>query len=151
MPTIYCKCDHAILLAAVPDSRGVLRFPSNTQSLQPGLHVAVRALIPIYDQLTQAVSALIGQDVARQLHIWDDFADELTLLGGNAAIMYVASLNGVTPEMAETWPVMPAILRALPKNRGRLPYLRAWQVLQGGLQLNTKAIEAADLAKHFDD
>lgn len=151
MATTYCKTDNAILLVAVPDDRGVLHFPLSKDAPLPGLHLAVKALLPIFDQLTTLASTTLGQDVARKLHIWDEFADELTLPDGTLATLYVATLSEVPTASAEAWPVMPTILRSMEKNRGRLPYLRAWQILQGGLKLNTKAVDPAEVAKYFDD
>jgi hypothetical protein len=150
VPVINCKTDHALLLLAIPDARGVLHFPSTADAPLPGLHLEVKPLLPIQAQLTAAATAAVGRDVALDLHLWDELADEMTLPNGTKTTMYVASLKGEAAD-ADRWPVMPAILRAMDKNRGRLPYLRAWQVLQGGLKLNTKAVEASELLKHFPE
>jgi hypothetical protein len=42
----------------------------------------------------------------------------------------------------------------MPRDRARLPYMRAWQVLSGGLTINVKAVAGDDadkLLKEYDD
>ncbi|TWW12171.1 hypothetical protein E3A20_03230 [Planctomyces bekefii] len=151
MTNIYCKTDRAILILGVPDDRGVLFFPSNRADELPGLHLDVKPLLPIFDQLTGLASAVLKQDVARSLHLFDEFADEIAINDSDKGTVFVGTLSQVTKPEGGPWAVMPAILRALPKTRVRLPYLRAWQILQGGLKLNTKAVDPAELAKYFDD
>ena len=149
---LSCKTPSAVLLVAVRDSLGVLRVPGGAGAF-PGLTVAVAPLMPILPQLTDAASAFFGKDVARRLDIVQDYADELleTPGGEPVATLYVATLAPEAEVLAQAeWPSMPDILRRL-KGKSRIPYLRAWQVLAGGLHLNTKAVDAAELAKHFDD
>lgn len=151
MTQIYCKTDLAVLLAAVADAKGVLRFPTTEGAALPGLYVDVAPLIPIYEQLKRGASSALGLDVSRNLRIWDEFADEVPLVDGRVATLYVGLLEGMTTDVAARWPVMPDLLRRMDKNRSRLPVLRAWQILQGGLKLDTKAVEAGEVAKYFDD
>jgi hypothetical protein len=96
---------------------------------------------------------MLKLDVARHLDIVQDYADAITTPAPDAvqATLYVATLASAAGCVADPgWPSLPDILRAQ-KGRDRIPYLRAWQVLAGGLHLETKAIDAAELAKHFDD
>lgn len=146
-----CKTDHAILLVAVRDERGVLRVPSSEAAALPGLNFAVKPLTPINEQLVATASAFFGRNVALALHVWQELADELTLPSGARATLYVASLNDPAVVATSAWPVIPELLRALPATKLRLPYLRAWQVLQGGLKVDTKALDVsdADMKKYF--
>lgn len=151
MTPIYCKTDHAVLLLAVRDERGVLRFPSSQGATIPGLHMPVRPLMPIQAQLTAAASDCVERDVALHFRLCDEFADEIRLPDGREATLYVANLEEPRVTAPSSWPVMPDILRSLPRDKSRVPYLRAWQILQGGLQLNTIAVDAEEVKKHFDD
>lgn len=151
MAPVYCKTDHAILLLAVRDERGILRFPSSPGAVSPGIHFPVRALMPIQAQLTAAASDTVGRDVALHFRLCDEFADEIRMADGREATLYVANLEEPRVVAPNDWPVMPAILRSFPRDKSRIPYLRAWQILQGGLQLNTLAVDAEEVKKHFDD
>jgi hypothetical protein len=110
--------------------------------------------MPISPQLIAMTSEFFGCDVAMHLHIEQEFADPI---GGSSdepmgiATLYVGRLAPSAGIKASSdWPSLPLILRQL-SGRARIPYLRAWQVLAGGLQLNTKAVDAAEVAKYFDD
>ena len=146
-----CKTPRAILLCAVKDAAGVLRFPEGGPGGQPGLALDVEPLAPINEQLLRGASAALGKDVALRLAVSQEFADEMTSADVVAATLYVGTLDPAAGIVAEkTWATMPDILRRL-QGRARIPYMRAWQVLTGGLQLNTKAVDAAEVAKYFDD
>lgn len=49
-----------------------------------------------------------------------------------------------------TWQTMPALLRAMPKNRQRLPYLKAFEYLQGTTESQIKVLDKIPIegAKH---
>jgi len=154
MPAILtpCKTDGAILFVGIPDERGVLRFPSNAAAGDlPGLHVKLQPALGLGEQLAQALSAFLGIDVSRHLEVNATFADELKPAAGPATTLYVAVLrmSGVVAEPA--WPSLPDVLRALPRDKSRVPYLRSWQVLTGGYQLNTKAASLEEALKHLRD
>jgi hypothetical protein len=44
---------------------------------------------------------------------------------------------------------VPELLRRLPANRQRLPYLKAWQILMGGLEQSSKVISVEDALRHL--
>ena len=147
---IHCATPRAHLLLAVPDAAAVLRFPGG-HAPTPGIEVAVQALTPIGPQLVDAAVAALGAGIpALGVLVEQEFADALATASG-AATLYVATLRLGSAFVAPNhWPTMPEILRRL-KGRERIPFMRAWQVLAGGLHLNTKAVDAAEVARYFDD
>ena len=129
---------------------GVFRFPVGSDPAMPGIVVSAAASTPIVAQLAQAVAAAIGIEGTdgHAFTVQEGFADAITMPSGEAATLYVGRVapGGVTAP--RTWPSMPDLLRAMAKNRARVPYLRAWQVLAGGVNDDsTKAYDAADVAK----
>jgi len=144
LPT--CKTDFAVLLCAVADAKGVLRFPITTPDTDtPGLDLVVAPLVPINELLMKAAAAVLGEGVGRHLEINQEYADEIAVTGGPNVTLYLARLAPAAGFVATAeWPTMPELLRAL-QGRKRLPYLRAWQVLAGGLTLDTKAVETDKL------
>ncbi len=148
---VKCPTDYAVLLCAVPDERGVLRFPSNDSTELPGLNFAVEAGLPINDQLIQVAEKTLNARLHGKLDVSQDFADPVVRVDGQPATLYVATVAEGAKRSDSSWPSLPEILRALPKNKGRVPYLRAWQILTGGLKLDTKAVDMADVERHFRD
>jgi hypothetical protein len=144
-----CPTDVAVLLAAVPDANGVLRLPTSGDATAPGLHVRVQPLAPIAAQLVEAAAAAIdlGPAAGMALSLVDGFADPVTLANGEAATLYVGRVSPGAATAPASWPSVPDLLRAMAKNRSRVPYLRAWQVLAGGLDDSVKALDAAEVAK----
>lgn len=150
-----CPTEKAILLCATPDAGGVLRFPSirfdGGSRRLPGIVFAPERLVPINPQLLAAAQRVFGRDVSLDLQVEQAYGDQMVTAAGEEATLYVATFRLGTNIVAEkTWQSMPDILRS-EKGRGRIPFLRAWQVLSGGLHLTTKAVDAEDVAKYFDD
>ena len=157
MLQLFCKTPVAVLLLGVKDAKGVMRFPSGPgegEARTSGLRIDVRPLVPINEQLMAAASTALATPLALALDVVQEFADELTLPDGQAATVYLATVNETRAPQVQArseWASMPDILRGMDKDRRRLPYLRAWQILTGGLTLNTKAVEASELRKSLDD
>ncbi len=148
---LNCQTDFAVLLCAVPDERGVLHFPSNDSTLLPGLNFTVAGLTPINEQLIKEAEGFFGKRLGNSLQITQEFADPVPRPDGVMATLYLATVAQGSVTFDPSWRSLPEILRGLPKNKGRVPFLRAWQILSGGLQLDTKAVDMAEVAKHFDD
>jgi hypothetical protein len=152
---VYCKTEVAVLMLAVKDEAGVMRVPVSPGARAPGWEIAVRPLVPIGEQLVAAAAEALGTDVTGlALDVVQEFADETRLADGTLATVYLATLAPAVAERRHaprTWSSIPELLRGLPKDRGRLPYLRAWQILTGGLQLNTKAVDVSELGKYFEE
>ena len=148
-----CPTDVAVLLVAVPDAHGVLRLPTSGDTAAPGLIVRVQPLAPIGAQLVEAAAAAIdlGPAAGLAVDVETAFADPVTLAGGEAATLYVARVAQGAATAPASWPSVPEVLRAMAKNRARVPYLRAWQVLAGGLNDSVKAVDAAEVARHLRD
>lgn len=143
---IHCKTPVAILLAAMPDERDLMRFPQNGAGL-PGLAFEVASGMPINVQLIEFLWAHLG-DKVKGIDIIQDYSGEVQLPDGRAATVYLATVNGRFPLPPDA-KTMPEILRGMPKDRNRLPYLKAWQVLTGSLTLNTKAVDLDEVKKYL--
>ncbi len=136
-----CQTDQAIVLVAVRDHLGVLRFPISEKVNAPGVWFDVKPLLPINPQIVDALSQFFARDVGVHVTIEQNFFDAIVSDAERSATLYLATLHHA-PENLESgsWVTMPELLRKL-SGRSRLPYLRAWQVFAGGLHLDTKAIE----------
>jgi hypothetical protein len=59
--------------------------------------------------------------------------------------IYVAMISGI--EVDKRWLSFPAILRAMPKDRNRIDFLRVWQHLCGSQMSQTQVKEIEDITK----
>ena len=154
----FCPTTRAILLLGVRvGSPAIVRVP-DARCVPPGRVFTPQPLVPIDEQLIKLAQEILGARMHGTVSICQDYTD-LVLLDPNlpsehpdaAAVLYLATcdLDGMPTDVM--WPSFPELLRAMPKDRARLPYLRAFQVLAGGLQMTTKAIDVAELAKYFPD
>lgn len=146
---IYCNTPVAVFLCGLRDTTGVLRFPP-VEGDVPGLSFETRPRTPINEQLIDQLKETLARETGAsaenlELDINQEYSDTVDLPDGRQGTLYVAIGSGV--EGPESWPRLPDLLRAMPADRSRVPYLRAWQVLTGGLKLNTKALETEDIEK----
>ena len=134
-----------MLLLAVRDEKGVMLVPSPGK-VTPGIVFNVKGGTPIHDQLMAVAEPYVGAHA--KLDVNQSFADEFTLPDNRMATLYVATSGGTGPiSEATSWTSIPGLLRAMPSDRSRLPFMRAWQVLSGGLSVNVKAIAGDDADK----
>ena len=142
---LKCKTDVALILLGVANQKGFLIFPT-TATETPGLMFSPGGAQPVNLQILSQVSDYLGLDLNGQaVEICQEYSDTVTLASGNEATLYLATIRDRPELIKEDWSNLPDHLRAMPKNKNRLAYLRAWQVLTGSLTLNTKVIEADDL------
>jgi len=142
---IKCKTDVAIVLLGVANEKGFLYFPT-TAPETPGIMFNPVAGQPVNLQIVSQASDFLGIELTGQtIEICQDYSDLVSLTSGNQATLYLATIRGKPELIKDDWSNLPDHLRAMPKNKNRIAYLRAWQVLTGSLTLNTKVIEADDL------
>ena len=148
---ISAPTDVVIFLVGVKDARGVLRFPTKN-NYNPGVVFRTNRKIPVNEQLineTQVVTGLSGLNV--QLQIEQNFSADVTLPNGDSATLYVGIIHDYEGLISEAWKSLPEILRNMPRDKNRVSYLKAWQVLMGGLTQDSKVVEAEDVSKAMLD
>lgn len=143
---LYCPQPRARLFLAIADTKRQLHvYCRNDAGI--GIDLAVKARVPINDQIAEVVSAIIGPSyLAKHLEIDQGFCDAITGEGealGFYLARYEPHPEGFNWAMTKT---IPQILASLEKNRLRLPYIRAFQRLMGADQGIIRAVER-DLKK----
>src|SRR5688572_22961986 len=125
---LYCPTAEAALLLAVVGP--TFRFPSHAGE-RPGLWLRVTPRTPINEQLQAAAEAALGiNGLGRHLQIDQSFAQPMTFKDAQPATLYLARLDGeLLADRGASWPTMPELFARMPRDRSRLPYLLAWQVL----------------------
>ena len=145
---IECPTDIAVLLLAVRDERGLLRFPDEGSAARPGLTLTVKPLLAIAEQLAGLASKALSAPTYVRIDIIPEFSDSLPGVGElkEDATLYIAAASAYQASPAQTaaWPTLPDLLRRMPKDRNRLAYMRAFQVLSGSLTQDIKAYEFND-------
>jgi hypothetical protein len=148
---ISAPTDVVIFLVGIKDEKGVFRFPTKN-NFNPGVVFKADQKIPINQQIiseTEAITGYTGLNL--DLEIEQNFAAAVELPNGDSATMYVGFVKGDGYKIQEDWHPLPTILREMPKNKNRASYLKAWQVLMGGLTQDSKVIEAEDADKALSD
>lgn len=146
---LFCKTDEAILLLGCESEIGPMRFPSESQDL-PGLRIKVDPRMPITEQLLAKAAEYIGiEKVKRHVDIVQEHCETFAIEGGKEITLFVGTMHFRHRVAQHSWATMPDLLKAMPKNRTRLPYLKAWQVLTGALTANVKAVDLEEALKHL--
>lgn len=141
---LYCPTEKAVLLLAIPDEKGLFYFSYQDKEL-PGIWFRTKPLLPINQQLTEVAEKFLGcKGLATKMSINQQFAGKLSDKEGQEATLYLASLESGLIKVKSEWTTLPRLLGQMPKNRNRLPYLLAWQVLSGALSQMTQALEVDD-------
>ena len=170
---VNCKTDRAVVLVPMDGGNGVWMFPSDA-SPWAGLHLKVAPLSPIVPQIAEMVRDRLGFDMERAgYEVCQDFADivmldhgedretngdrsenitlsvtpSITLYALQPRELVPASLIPGDPDRPLRLATLPDWLGRLPRTRQRLAWLRAWQIYQGILTQNVKAVEAAEVLK----
>jgi len=148
---IQCSTPRAVLLIAVEGPRGLFRFP-NDRGDWPGLGLQVDMLNSINEQLQRRAQEFFGPWGSR-CHIWQEYSALLDRDGSAPATLYVAKITPKDNELDERtwaqWLTLPELVQTLPKDRNRLSYLKAWQILSGALEENTKALDVDEVARYL--
>ena len=148
---LFCSTPLAILLLGIQGESGVYYFPRATLGECPGLLLNVKPLLPIYEQLVDHARSLFvreGQALI-QIAIHPETIGVLPYKGDSHASLYV----GTTPSLTTTdptWPTWATLMRSMPANKHRLPYLRALQVLAGLHNESIKAVVDEDIGQFFE-
>lgn len=148
---VQCETPRAVFVLAVTCSDGILRFPEDG-SPWPGLGIKVNTLLGINAQLKARAVQALG-DWGHRCDIWQEYSALLNRDGIEPTTLYVGRISPNEEELKtlpwQTWQTLPALIRTLPKDRNRLSYLKAWQVLSGALEENTKALDVDEVARYL--
>lgn len=138
-----------ILLVACRDAHGFYRFPVEVDSPFPGIPIVMVEGYSEAMQVEQAVRQIFGDAVGtRKILLRIKFEDCLQISNREPQTLFLAELT--TSQDLETvaqWPTLPEILRQMPKDKNRVPYMKVMQVLAGDLEQGVSALELDDKLK----
>ena len=152
---IHCKTDHAVILIPLDAGDGLWMFPSDPGPWA-GLRLNVQPLMPIVPQIADLVRVRLGFAMEPAgYQVSPDFEDIVMLDSETPATLYVVQATSLksTEEISVDskkpfrLATPPEWLGRLPQERQRLSWLRAWQIYQGILTQNIKAVEATEVLK----
>lgn len=150
MKLLKCRTESAVFLVAVPDEASVLRFPSDfSHAVLHGLHTQIKPLLPVGPQLMDVAIQGIGSNFGAYLQVFEDFSDQIPLTADVQTTLFVGRITHPEFRAPKTWLSLPDILRSMGKDRRRVAYMRALQVLTGALSLETKAVDVEEVARHL--
>jgi hypothetical protein len=148
---INFNTSHAILLLAVPDERGVFRFPSN-HDLGVGLLTPLVKGLDLFPQVIETAERFLsGYATKSEVMVYPDYKDRLQLRDDIDATLVLARSQPFTDPPQVGWPTLSQLLKNISVDKNRLAVMKAMQVFAGGLEETTRAVEARDLLKYLKD
>lgn len=143
---IHASTDVVIFLVGILDQENVYKFPTKNV-FNPGIVFRVDRSIFLNEQIICETEKHTGlEGLGLHLDIEQDFSAEVFLPNGQLATLYVGVVRDFKRKSDRSWLALPEILRRMPKNKNRSAYLKAWQVLMGGLTQEVRALE-----QHLED
>ena len=128
------------------------KFPNDrppNQDGPSGLWAYVDTQTPVLPQLVaRAEKFFERKPLVQSIEFVENYRDVIVLDNpeNKCAQLYVAHWKPlVSKEEASGWLTIPEMLRSLSSGKTRLAYLRAFQVLQGGLTQEIDAVDTKDL------
>ncbi|MBI2602247.1 MAG: hypothetical protein HYW48_04255 [Deltaproteobacteria bacterium] len=130
---IYCPTEKVILLVGFRADKGLLVFPSQNDRF-PGILFDNVAGHFINDMIRDRVEALTeGGQRGLRLNIEQEFAERMSLPDGQEATLYLGVVGEFAGSLSPDWKTLPELIRKMPKDKKRIAYIKAWQILSGGL------------------
>ncbi len=132
-----------ILLVACRDEAGFFRFPNGSVTHGFGLSIEIVHGFSEEMQITQIVEQHLDRGgLHGAVKILACFKDSLVAEDGRFCTLFVATLAESSGFIApSSWMTLPDILRMMPKDRSRLPYMKAMQVLAGAQDEGMTVVE----------
>ena len=140
MLNVYCKTDAVVVLVGFLNDK-IFVFPSQNKNF-PGIHFANIPLAFIDEQIIKNIEKVSGWvGINRFLSIRQDFSETIRLDDGTEATLYLATVSKGDFALPTDWKSFPELMQAMPKNKTRIAYIKALQVLTGASQADTKVVE----------
>lgn len=138
----FCKTPRAIIMVGLRQETGPMLFATESYVV-PGLYFKPEVRHQLNDEIAGKITEFFGREL-KNLDITQEFSEEVVLQDESRATLYLATADGHVSISKDSLFPLPTLLRKMPKNRNRLSYLKAWQVMTGSLTLDTKAVELTD-------
>lgn len=139
----YCATKKAAIIFAIPVEGSCMLIPSYQEQI-PGIILEVTPGKLINDHIKEVMERELGYSLsAADFNIEQKFAEKFvsTDPAKDSYTLYVALSHKRHDKAEEHWRSFPDILRNMEKNRLRLIYLKAWQVVMGADQGQLRAVE----------
>jgi len=128
---LHCPTTKAVLLVGFLSDEGILRFPTEGKEV-PGLFLDVKPLTPINEQFCERLREFVAEEnVGLHLQIRQDILIRVDLPSGEESTMFLGRYSGASKHDIKEWSDLSSLIKSMPKDRSRLPYLKALQVLSG--------------------
>ncbi len=144
---IYASTSKIIVLVGFLDSNNTFLFPSQNV-LFPGLHFENKALVPIYDQILNHIRRHCLLNIQGRDFELDPLFAQTLLVDNEEATLYLGVVRNLKEAQPRYLQTLPILLQGMRKDRSRLAYLKALQVLSGSREQNVRAIEIQESSAH---
>lgn len=147
----HCPTVEARVVVALKCNDGIVRMHVDAEG-EAGFAFTPKPLLAIAPQISEVLAAKWPQ---LQFDLKHNYSDSYPTKDGNLATMYLVMVreNHDPGHLSGRWQAIPELLRRMNADRGRLPVLRVWQVILGGLEGGeagtVKAVDLDVALKHL--
>ena len=128
------------LLLACDGPKGLFHFP-NDEDPFPGINMSISHGLTWHDTMRDVGSEFLGKPELNSKILPIMVMEPEIEKGNDGSTLVLARIHKEEFLAPDLWPTLPALLHGMPKNKTRVPYLKAFQVLAGGLSQETQAVE----------
>ncbi len=136
-----------IVLVAARDLKGLFRVPPWSFDL-PGHYFDIVQEMGLKDQIIAQASIALGHPELAGDLVFKCTFDQALVIGIDEYLLHLVFLNNEKFSVPSTWKTIPELLRSMKKNKNRVPYLLAFQVLAGSDTDQIDALEMDDEVKN---
>lgn len=136
-----------VFLMRIRNNKGVFTFPSNNKKI-PGLYKEGYQLEYLNSEIKSWLASSSGiSESIEQLELKAILTPDLFLDNSRVGRLYLLEYPLVFDCKEGSYQTLPEILRSIPKDRNRLPYIKSLQVFAGSSETETIALELDDSLK----
>ncbi|MGE0175187.1 MAG: hypothetical protein AB7T49_20540 [Oligoflexales bacterium] len=139
--------DHKIIiLLANHTASGIVRF-ANDENEIPGIVTALNAGASKDVIALEAARFLEDDGLAVDIEVVGEFTPLLTLPNGDPGVLVLTVLKRKTIKNNHEWVTLPELIRAMPRDRNRIAYMKTIQYFAGCDKENIEAVELDENAR----
>ena len=135
---IEIKTKHIIALCATKDSHDQIKILDEGGKFG-GVHIKVEHSLVAHQQIQDELAKRTGAK-ANQVILVESLTPTISYEKNENTLVLVIipPLAGIS---SENWALLPDIIKRLPADKSRVPYIKALQILAGGLETDSTAVQ----------
>lgn len=139
---LHTDAPQILLILAAKTSDGLMKI-YDRGSFPPGLVIPMSPREFVEEKCIAIARTQLVLDDSHAIDVCQEYQAVLP----DGTPVYLAQIRKTIDH--QSFRSIPELLRNFPADRTRVAYIKAWQVLMGGLEETTKAVSVEDVLKHL--